>query len=127
VSDKPRDAFDLSTTVIGLRRDGDAQTIESPPGPPVRIDGLSVGAPSMTHEPPHAGEMHPDGDELLFLVSGRITVTLEDEDPPRRVELTPGRALIVPKGVWHLVRLEEPSQLVHITPGPRGEHRPLDD
>jgi len=37
----------------------------------------------------------------------------------------PGQALVVPLGVWHRVVPEEPSQLVHITPGPGGEHRPL--
>ena len=32
----------------------------------------------MTGNPPHRGEMHPDGDELLFVISGRIDVILED-------------------------------------------------
>jgi hypothetical protein len=32
---------------------------------------------------------------------------------------------VVPRGVWHRVLLVEPSQLLHITPGPGGEHRPL--
>ena len=36
-----------------------------------------------------------------------------------------GEGLAVPRGVWHLVHVEEPGQLVHITPGPGGEHRPL--
>ena len=79
----------------------------------------------MTREPPHGGEMHPDGDELLFLVSGKLTVVLEDQDPPRHVELTPGQAVVVPRGIWHRVLIVEPSQLVHVTPGPGGEHRPL--
>ncbi len=121
----PDEVLDLGQRVLGLHRDGSAHPIESKPGPPVRIDGYSIGAPFMTREPPHAGEMHPDGDELLLLLSGRVTVVLEDEDPPRRVALEPGMALVVPRGVWHKVLLDEPSRLLHVTPGPGGEHRPL--
>ena len=117
--------FDHSRAVVGLRRDGRAVRVPSPAGPPVRIDGFTVGAPRMTQPAPHAGEMHPDGDELLFLVSGRISVLLEEAGAERRVEVGPGQALVVPRGVWHRVVPEEPSQLVHITPGPGGQHRPL--
>src|SRR5262245_7150167 len=69
--------------------------------------------------------MHPDGDEVLFLISGRLDVVLEEDDTQGVVEMTPGQALIVPKGVWHRVLPREPSQLLHITPGPGGEWRPL--
>lgn len=117
--------LDLNEVTVGFDRAGNAQQIVAPPGPPPRIEGFTVSAPLLTREPPHAGEMHPDGDELLYLVSGRLTVIIEDEEPPRRVELTPGRALLVPRGVWHRVELAEPSRLVHVTPGPGGEHRPL--
>lgn len=125
--DLPRDPIDLGQAVVGLHRSGEACLVESPPGPPKRIDGLTIGAPFMTHEPPHVGEMHPDGDELLFLVSGGITVVLEDEEPARRVKLEPGQAIVVPRGVWHRVLIDEPSRMVHITPGPNGDHRPLPD
>ncbi len=117
--------FDLTRSTVGLLRDGKSDLVEDTPGPPRRVDGLVIGAPLLTREPPHAGEMHPDGDELLLLLSGRVTVVLEDEDPPRRVALEPGMALVVPRGVWHKVLLDEPSRLLHVTPGPGGEHRPL--
>jgi mannose-6-phosphate isomerase-like protein (cupin superfamily) len=69
--------------------------------------------------------MHPDADELLYLVSGRIRVRFELEDGVRDSEVEPGQAVIVPKGVWHRIFIEEPGRLVHITPGPGGQHRPL--
>jgi len=125
MSEKPRGTIDLADTLVGLHRNGEAHQMAIPPGPPRRIEGLTIGAPFMTREPPHAGEMHPDGDELLFLLSGMVTVVLEDEEPPRRVSLAPGQALVVPRGVWHRVVLGEPSQILHITSGPGGEHRPL--
>jgi len=125
MSNDSRGIIDLANTVVGMYRNGESHPIDSPPGPPRHIDGHTIGAPLMTREPPHVGEMHPDGDELLFLLSGSVTVVIEDEEPPRRVDLAPGQALVVPRGVWHRVLLNEPSQLLHVTPGPGGEHRPL--
>ena len=117
--------FDLSRVVLGLPRDGNARRMPSVAGPPRRIDGFTVGAPVMTRPAPHAGEMHPDGDELLFVVSGNVSVVFEEQGAERVVELRSGNALVVRRGVWHRVLPNEPSQLLHITPGPGGEHRPL--
>ena len=125
MSEQSRGPIDLTAAALGLHRTGDSELIPNRRGPPARIDGFTVGAPLMTRNAPHGGEMHPDGDELLFLVSGRVTVVLEDSDPPREVELAPGQALVVPRGIWHRLLLREPSQILHVTPGPGGEHRPL--
>jgi hypothetical protein len=38
----------------------------------------------MGTDPPHRGEMHPDGDELLYLVSGSVEIVLEDDDREER-------------------------------------------
>ncbi len=121
----PSGPFDLSRSVIGLQRGGSACLIPSGQGPPMRIDGLTIGVPRLTRDAPHAGEMHPDGDELLYLISGHMTAVLEEAAGERRIELHAGEALVVPKGVWHRLYLREPSQLLHITPGPGGQHRPL--
>lgn len=93
------------------------------PGPPERIDGHTLGIVSMAANAPHGGEMHPDGDEVLYVISGRIRVT-GDSAPEAPMELGPGQACIVPAGEWHRVDVIEPVQLVHLTPGPGGEHRP---
>jgi mannose-6-phosphate isomerase-like protein (cupin superfamily) len=118
-------SFDLSQVVVGLLRDGRTQLIPNTPGPPARVNGFTVGAPVMTRDAPHGGEMHPDGDELLFLLSGHVLVFLEERGSERVLDLHPGEAVIVPRAVWHRVVLREPSQILHITPGPGGEHRPL--
>jgi hypothetical protein len=118
--------FDLSQETVGLERaTGRARFMDWLTGPPPRIDGYTVGAPLLITEPPHAGEMHPDADELLYLVSGRVRVRLELNDGERDTELGPGQALVVPRGVWHRIFIEERGQLIHITPGPGGQHRPL--
>ena len=124
---EPGRPIDLSCEVVGFdRSDRQARLVEQQPGrPPQRIDGFSVGAPMLTEDAPHAGEVHPDGDELLYMVSGGITVRLELPEGDRSVDVAAGEALVVPKGTWHLVTLREPGRLVHITPGPNGDHRPL--
>jgi len=121
-------AIDLTTSVIGLRRDGVARLMApSSGGPPRRLDGhtIGLGMISADNMPPHAGERHPDGDEILIMVSGRIDVHLELDDGDETVQLGPGEAMTIPKGVWHLIHCVEPGQLINITPGPSGEYRPL--
>ena len=70
-------------------------------------------------------EMHPDGDEFLILLSGRIDLVLDEGEQERTVNLRAGKAYIVPRGVWHRQLVREPSELLFFTPGPRTEHRPV--
>ena len=106
-------------------------TIRSaPPGPPRRIDGYTIGAvPNIEGPGPHGGEVHPDGDEFLYLVSGAMELILDDGDEravgtETKVLLRSGDAYVVPRGAWHRLEAVEPSYLVHVTPGPNGGHRP---
>jgi mannose-6-phosphate isomerase-like protein (cupin superfamily) len=114
---------DVSRFVLDIHRDLSISTRARKPGPPERIDGMTVGIQMITEDAPHNGEMHPDGDEILYIASGRMRLT-GDSDPGAQIELGPGDACIVPKGEWHRLSVVEPTVLVHITPGPRGEHRP---
>jgi quercetin dioxygenase-like cupin family protein len=117
--------------VAQITRQGEASIVSSPAGPPIRIDGYSIGViPNLEGPAPHRGEVHPDGDELLYLVSGAIEVALDDGDQETvgaetTVVLRGGDAFIVPRGVWHNVRVVEPAYFLHVTPGPNGAHRPL--
>ena len=124
---EPGRVIDLSREVVGLdRSDRRARIVEQAPRrPPRRIDGVTIGAPELHGDAPHDGEVHPDGDELLFLVAGAVTVRLELPDGDRDVELGAGDAIVIPQGTWHKVTMREPGRLVHITPGPSGDHRPL--
>ncbi len=67
--------LDLSEGTAGLYCDGSSDFVTSIPGPPRRVPGLVIGAPSLTRNAPHGGEMHPDGDELLYLLSGAISAS----------------------------------------------------
>jgi mannose-6-phosphate isomerase-like protein (cupin superfamily) len=122
----PGQRIDLTRQVVGIDgTDRRARVIEQPGGPPQRINGISIGAPHIDGDPPHDGEMHPDGDELLYLISGTATLTLELPDGLQVVELSGGDAVVVPMGVWHQLTTRGPAQLLHITPGPNGDARPL--
>jgi mannose-6-phosphate isomerase-like protein (cupin superfamily) len=123
--------FELDTSVAALFTDGSSRIIQPGDGGPVRIEGFTVGAPLMTCSAPHRGELHPDGDELLYLISGHVEVVFEEDGTPdrvgveRSVTVQAGQAIVVPAGVWHRVVVTEPAQMIHITPGPGSDHRPL--
>ena len=68
-------------------------------------------------------EMHPAGDEILFMLEGKATFVLELSDGLREVVLSAGRLLVIPKGVWHTARVSEPSRLLAITAGSGTQHR----
>lgn len=94
------------------------------PGSPPRVDGYLLALTSLERPPPHGRERHPDGDELVYLESGEVTVVIETPSGEQRHALRPGDALIVPRGLWHRIEIGRPSRLVHLAPGPSGEHRP---
>jgi len=118
--------FDPLTHTIGLGRDLLASKVPERPDPPVPIDGMTFGVATMSENSPHGGEMHPDGDEVLYLISGRIKVVFL-ESREEDIEVEPGDGLVVPQGVWHRVDILEHSQIVYLTPGPNNEFRPLAD
>jgi mannose-6-phosphate isomerase-like protein (cupin superfamily) len=117
--------FDPSKSAVALSRSFAATAIPERADPQVPVDGAIFGVATMTENSPHGGERHPDGDEVLYLISGRIRVVFTD-DPVADIEVMPGDGLLVPKGMWHRVDILEPSQIVYLTPGPNNEHRPLD-
>ncbi|MBK80635.1 MAG: hypothetical protein CMQ43_06930 [Gammaproteobacteria bacterium] len=114
---------DPERELFRIHPDRRIEPAEHRPGPPERIDGHTLGIVRMAASAPHGGEMHPDGDEILYVIAGRVRVT-GDSAPESPLELGPGQACIVPAGEWHTVDVLEPVQLVHLTPGPGGAHRP---
>ena len=72
--------FDPSNHVIGLDGDFAATKLPEQPDPPVPFSGVTFGVATMSQNSPHNGEMHPDGDEILYLISGRVRVVFVDGD-----------------------------------------------
>jgi mannose-6-phosphate isomerase-like protein (cupin superfamily) len=117
--------FSPSSHTIGLNRELNASKVPERPDPPISIQGVTFGVATMSENSPHDGEMHPDGDEILYLISGRVRIVFPD-DPEDDIDVSPGDGLVVPKGMWHRVDIIEPSQIVYVTPGPNNEFRPLE-
>lgn len=69
-------------------------------------------------------EMHPAGDEILFMLEGKATFVLELSDQLSEIGLGAGRLLVIPQGVWHTAKVREPSRLLAITAGSGTQHRP---
>ncbi|NNC78350.1 MAG: cupin domain-containing protein [Woeseiaceae bacterium] len=116
--------FDARKDTVGVSRDLCAAIVAAQADPPIPVDGLTIGVADMSENSPHGGEMHPDGDEVLYLISGLARVVFENSEFAD-VDLHPGDGLVVPKGVWHRVDILKPCRIVYATPGPGGEYRPL--
>lgn len=89
-----------------------------------KLDGWLVGAYRFTGNSPHA-EVHPEGDEILVLLSGRMDVFLERDGGRDVVSLAPGQACFVPRGTWHWQVAHEESTLLGLTCGRGSQHKPV--
>jgi mannose-6-phosphate isomerase-like protein (cupin superfamily) len=116
-------SIDPSQYSFDIHRDLSVSARQQKPGAPERIDGMTVGIVTMERDAPHGGEVHPDGDEVLYVISGKLRV-VGDSAPGEPLELGPGAACVVRRDEWHKVEVLEKTQLLHITPGPNGDHRP---
>ncbi len=63
-------------------------------------------------------EMHPNGDEIVILLSGEVTFILQLEDGDKSILLdNAGSYVVVPKNVWHMARTNVNTKMLFITPG----------
>jgi mannose-6-phosphate isomerase-like protein (cupin superfamily) len=87
---------------------------------PVDLDGrrvgvLSVASPGVRDE----WEMHPDQDELLYLLEGEIDVFLRsdlEESHQDTCRFRKGEACLIPKGMWHRQVVVSPCRVLFLTP-----------
>ncbi|HEV8143404.1 MAG TPA: cupin domain-containing protein [Methylomirabilota bacterium] len=126
------DTLDLFTTFVHLREDGSAtprawtpdfwRTLVLREGD--RIVGARHGAePSDFH--PDMWEMHPRGDELLYLIAGAIEAIFDERSGERLVTLRKGDTCVVPRGIWHRLVIREPSDLLFVTPADGTQLKPV--
>lgn len=134
-------AFDLFDTHLHLDARGDALRIDDTQGfwtalmrddrrrPEVaRVagePGYLVGAFHMTEDLSH-WEMHPNGDEIIHLLSGAADFILDGQDGPATIELRDRAVCIVPRGVWHRAVIHRPSEILFITFGIGTQHKPIE-
>ena len=71
-------------------------------------------------------EKHPEGEELVLLMSGSATLVLEQPAGSKKLELAaPGAFVLIPRNTWHTAKTQAPCTLLFITPGKGTQHRPL--
>lgn len=69
-------------------------------------------------------EIHPNGDEVVCLMSGDAEMILATRGGEQNARLDkPGSFVIVPKNTWHTARVHAPTTMLFITPGEGTENR----
>jgi mannose-6-phosphate isomerase-like protein (cupin superfamily) len=121
--------FDLATTYLSLADGPEAkrievghdfwQTIDQRDDLAERLVAIFAYGADWT-----SWEMHPDGDEIVVLLSGAVDLVLDEPGGQRTVELRDRSAAVVPRGVWHTANVFGPSEALHITRGAGTAHRP---
>lgn len=123
--------FDLAKTFIHLDGSGGAEPVEvtrsfwsgNAAGNYVRLVGVFDFD---TSKDLHASteEVHPEADEVLFVISGEIELVLEDGGVQRVVPLGAGEATIVPRGRWHRLVMRRPGRILFINSRAGMQSRP---
>jgi len=69
-------------------------------------------------EPWPTWEVHPLGDEFVYLIEGDTDFVLFVDGAERTIRVSePGSYVVVPRGVWHTARPHAPTTMLFVTPG----------
>jgi mannose-6-phosphate isomerase-like protein (cupin superfamily) len=119
-------AFELLRTHVLLGAKGEAKVGKIPAayGHAQKTDGWFFGAAHID-KPARWWEIHPLGDEILFLASGEVAVTLEEGKTHRVIKLREGETCVVPCGTWHRVDAIQAGDLVFVTFQKDTRNRPI--
>jgi hypothetical protein len=126
-------AYDLQSTFLRLRPDCSIEKLPVDATFWPRLIGGQLGdfhheylvtTSSYTADWP-SWEIHPNGDEIVCLLSGATTFVLEQADGSHtRVELSsPGQFAFV-RGTWHTAKTSVPTTMLFITAGEGTTIRP---
>ena len=125
--------LDLDSTFVVLQPDQSTALIEVTPTLfeelDQRFDGFRgrvlVSSFSFDSDWP-TWEMHPVGDEVVCLLSGRVSMVLDRGGHHEIADLVqPGAFVVVPKGTWHTARTSVRSKMLFVTPGQGTENKPI--
>ncbi|MEU1375941.1 cupin [Streptomyces triculaminicus] len=116
----PLSPIDLFASALHIHRDGDVRAAER------RMANSDSGAWQVatfhveTDADVHADhwEMHPQAEEAVCCLTGGVRLYFRParpDDTEDMVQLQPGTAVIVPRGRWHRLELDAPSDLMSIT------------
>ncbi len=79
-------------------------------------------------EPWPTWEMHPEGDEFVYLLCGDVDFVLRLAEGDKTIRVNePGSYVMVPKGTWHTARPNAPTSMLFVTPGEDTQNRETPD
>ena len=117
-------------TYVHLAVDGKAQTTPGgaefwslPPDELCKFDQGWLISEFVCTEDWSNWEMHPQGDEFVYLLSGDIELMLELPTGTTSERITGCGARIVPRNVWHTAKVFSPSRMLFVTRGEGTQHR----
>lgn len=117
------DSFDLSKRHAHFNENGSMSLIDaatlwslSPEEMNTRFGHLLVSVFSFSGNW-QTWEMHPQGDEMVYLLSGEATLILRLQQGDVEIPLSPNRGHLIPKGIWHTAHTAVPCQALFITHG----------
>lgn len=121
--------IDLFGAPVHLQRGGTVRTGSA--AGPLDLDGWQLRTfHAKTAADVHADhwEVHPEADEVVSCLIGKIRLCLRPERPGQEEEeviLAAGTAAFVPRGRWHRIELVTPSSIMAVTMprGSRSEER----
>lgn len=63
-------------------------------------------------------EIHPHGDEFVYLLEGDTDFILHTAEGDQTVRVNqPGSYVVVPKNTWHTAKPHAPTRMLFVTPG----------
>jgi mannose-6-phosphate isomerase-like protein (cupin superfamily) len=124
--------FELGGIYVQLKDGGSAVQVEAGndfwarlPSRPELAQGRLLWTSSQVRDSAN-WEMHPQGDEVIYLLSGAIDLAVLAGDAERAITLRPNNACVVPKGVWHRFIVQKPASVLSITPSLGTQQRPVE-
>ena len=117
--------FELSRTFVVLDRGLAATRMAVGPTLYQELDArfsgfrqcLLVAEYAFDHDWP-TWEIHPAGDEILYLLEGTAELWLRVDGETRAVPFDrPGASVIIPRGTWHTARITTRARMLFVTPG----------
>lgn len=128
-------SFDLVNTYVNLSAGGVARTVEGGAAfwkaiaegrldpDVVQQDARLIAVFDVTHDWT-SWEVHPAGEELVYVISGSMDLLLEESTGVRTLTLESGQGCLVARGIWHTANGREPAKVLHVTPGTGTAQRP---
>jgi mannose-6-phosphate isomerase-like protein (cupin superfamily) len=123
--------FHPQTRYVSLGADGQARELPGGPAfwsqPEAEMaalgNGWLISEYEFTSDWP-TWEMHPNGDEFVYLLSGSADLLFDRPEGMETLRLRDRGAVLVPRGVWHTAKIHAPSRMLHVTLGSGTETRP---